>query len=83
MSSVCWLPFVHILCTHWKFPFYNTCFLLIKKNIDDLSEHEILNVLRQMMMSSTAYLTENDDHMSAQLIIFGFSRTLRSWWDNC
>ena len=28
---MCWLPFVHILCTHWNFPFYNTCFLLIKK----------------------------------------------------
>ena len=36
-----------------------------------------------MIMASTAYLTDNDDHNAAQLIISGFFGTLRSWWDNC
>ena len=31
-------------------------------NIDGLFEHEIFNVLRQMSMASTAYLTDGDDH---------------------
>ena len=35
-----------------------------------------------MTMAATAYLTDNDDHNAAQLIISGFSGTLRSWWDN-
>ena len=34
-------------------------------------------------MASKAYLTNNDDHNTAKLIISGFSETLRSWWDNC
>ena len=49
-------------------------------NIDGFSEHEIINVLRQMIMAATAYLSDNDDHGAAQLQI---SRNLRSWWDNC
>ena len=36
-----------------------------------------------MTMAATAYLTDNDDHNATQLLIFGFSGTLRSWWDNC
>ena len=36
-----------------------------------------------MLMATTAYLTDNDDHNAAQLLLSGFSRTLRSWWDNC
>ena len=61
---------------------YNDTFIY-EWNIDGLSEHEILNVLRQMMMATTAYLTDNDDHMAAQLLLSGFSGTLKSWWDNC
>ena len=52
-------------------------------NIDGLSEHEILNVLCQLAMASTAYLTNEDDHNAVQLILAGFSRTLKYWWDNC
>ena len=52
-------------------------------NIDGLFEHETLNVLRQMLIAATAYLMENDDHNATQLLISGFSGTLRSWWDNC
>ena len=36
-----------------------------------------------MTMAATAYLNDNDDHNAAQLLISGFSGTLRSWWDNC
>ena len=52
-------------------------------NIDGLSEHETLNVLQQMLIAATIYLMENDDHSAKQLLISGFSGTLRSWWDNC
>ena len=61
---------------------YNDTFIY-EWNIDGISEHEIINVLRQMIMAATAYLTDNDDHSAAQLLISGFFRTLRSWWDNC
>ena len=57
---------------------YNDTFIY-EWNIDGLSEHEIINVLRQMTMAATAYLTDNDDHNAAQLLIYGFSRTLKSW----
>ena len=60
---------------------YNDTFIY-EWNIDGLSEHEIINVLRKMTMTTTTYLTNNDDHNAAQLLISGFSRTLRSWWDN-
>ena len=36
-----------------------------------------------MLIAATAYLTKNDDHNAAQLLIYGFFGTLRSWWDNC
>ena len=52
-------------------------------NIDGLSEHEILNVLREITMTSTAYLIDGDDHNVVQLILAGFSGTLKYWWDNC
>ena len=61
---------------------YNDTFIY-KWSIDGLSEHETLNILRKMLIAATAYLTENDDHNVAQLLVFGFSGTLRSWWDNC
>ena len=34
-------------------------------------------------MAATTYLIDNDDHNAAQLLIYGFFGTLRSWWDNC
>ena len=36
-----------------------------------------------MLMATTAYLADNDDHNATQLLPSGFSRTLRSWWGNC
>ena len=50
--------------------------------IDGLSEYEIFVVLHQMQMASTAYLTDGDDHNVVQLILEGFSGTLKSWWEN-
>ena len=35
-----------------------------------------------MQMTSTAYLTDGDDHNAVQLIMAGFSGTLKSWWKN-
>ena len=51
-------------------------------NIYGLSEHEIFVVLCQMQMTSTAYLTDEDDHNAVQLILTGFSGTLKFWWEN-
>ena len=51
-------------------------------NMDDLSEHEILIVLRQMQMEATAYLQDSDDWNAAQLILTGFTGTLKLWWEN-
>ena len=51
-------------------------------NIDGLSEHEIFIFLRQIQMTATAYLTDGDDHNAVQLILAGFSGTLKFWWEN-
>ena len=51
-------------------------------NIDGLSEYEILVVLRQMQMAATAYLMEGDDHNVVQLLLTGFTGTLKFWWEN-
>ena len=51
-------------------------------NIDGLSEYEILVVLRQMQMAATAYLTASDDWNAVQLLLTGFTGTLKLWWEN-
>ena len=60
---------------------YNNCDIY-SWSIDGLSEHDIFVVLRQMQMAATAYLTENDDWNVVQLILTGFTRTLKLWWEN-
>ena len=35
-----------------------------------------------MQMAATAYLTENDDWNAVQLILTGFTGTLKLWWEN-
>ena len=35
-----------------------------------------------MQMAATAYLTDGDDHNAIQLILTGFSGTLKFWWEN-
>ena len=56
---------------------YNDTFIY-EWNIDGLSKHEIIHVLRQMTMATTTYLIDNDDPNAAQLLISRFSKTLRS-----
>ena len=51
-------------------------------NIDGSSEHEIPNIVHEMMMASTAYSKENEDHLVVQFLIAGFTGVLRGWWDN-
>ena len=60
---------------------YNNC-EIYSWNIDGLSEHEIFVVLRQMQMAGTAYLMEGDDHNAVQLLLTGFTGTLKFWWEN-
>ena len=60
---------------------YNNCDIY-SWNIDGLSEHEIFVVLRQMKMAATAYLQESDDWNAVQLILTGFTGTLKLWWEN-
>ena len=35
-----------------------------------------------MQMAATAYLTESDDHNVAQILLTGFTVTLKYWWEN-
>ena len=51
-------------------------------NIDGSSEHEIVNIVHEMMMASTAYFEENEDHLVLQFLIVGFTGVLRGWWEN-
>ena len=60
---------------------YNNCDIY-SWNIDGLSEHEIFVVLRQIQMAATTYLTEGDDHNAVQIILVGFTGTLKFWWEN-
>ena len=34
-----------------------------------------------MQMAATAYLSESDDHNAAQLLLTGFTGTLKYWWE--
>ena len=35
-----------------------------------------------MQMAATAYLTDNDDWNASQLLITGFTGTVKQWWEN-
>ena len=35
-----------------------------------------------MQMTATAYLADGDDHNAVQLLLAGFSGTLKFWWEN-
>ena len=51
-------------------------------NIDGISEYETLKIVQEMIMASTAYSADNDDHTIAQYLIAGFIGQLRGWWEN-
>ena len=35
-----------------------------------------------MQMAATSYLMEGDDHNAVQLLLTGFTGTLKYWWEN-
>ena len=35
-----------------------------------------------MQMAATVYLMEGDDHNAVQLLLTGFTGTLKYWWEN-
>ena len=53
-------------------------------NIDSLSEQEIINKMGYMSMVGIAYLNNHNlDHPKiVDLLVTGFSGTLRGWWDS-
>ena len=55
---------------------------LYEWNIDGCLEHEIMNILHEMLMAATAYSTENKDHEVVEFLLAGFTEILRGWWEN-
>ena len=52
-------------------------------NIDDVSDHQVLNILQEMIMASIAYKSkENFDHLICVHLVAGFTGQLKGWWDN-
>jgi len=52
-------------------------------NLDEKSEHEILNTLQEMTMAMTTYTTRGlDPRTQAIACINGFQGQLKYWWDN-
>ncbi|KAL2492020.1 putative reverse transcriptase domain [Abeliophyllum distichum] len=52
-------------------------------NIDGKTEHQIMQVLSEMMMASSAYFARgNTDQEAATNIYNGFSGQLKDWWYN-
>ena len=51
--------------------------------IEGVSEYQILNILQEMIMASTAYNAKgNTDHLISRHLIVGFTSQLKGWWDN-
>ena len=52
-------------------------------NIDGVSEHQILNILQEMIIASKAYKSRgNSNHLINVHLIVGFTDQLKGWWDN-
>lgn len=52
-------------------------------NIDGVNEHQILNILQEMIIASTAYKSKgNSNHSIAKHLTVGFTGQLKGWWDN-
>ena len=54
-------------------------------NVDGQSEHQILNLLQQMLMAANAYKLRNNnsDHSAANALVIGFTGLLKGYWDHC
>ena len=52
-------------------------------NIDGVSDHQVLNILQEMIMAFTTYKSRgNLDPAICFHLIAGFTRQLKGWWDN-
>ena len=52
-------------------------------NIDGVSDHQVLNILQEMIMASTTYKSrENSNQSICTHLIAGFTCQLKGWWDN-
>ena len=52
-------------------------------NIDGVSEHQVLNILQEIIMASTTYKSRgNSDHLICVHLIASFTSQLKGWWDN-
>ena len=53
-------------------------------NIDGMSEHQIINLLHEMMMVANAYRikTSNSDLYTIGTLVIGFTGLLKGWWDH-
>ncbi|GJZ61213.1 hypothetical protein Tco_0617350 [Tanacetum coccineum] len=52
-------------------------------NLDGQTEYQILNILQEMTMASNAYKSnKNNESKIVEILISGFTRSLKGWWDN-
>ena len=52
-------------------------------NIDGINDHQVLNILQEMIMASTTYKSRgNTDHSICAHLTVGFIGQLKGWWDN-
>ena len=51
-------------------------------NIDEMSEHQIINLLHEIMMGANAYRikTSNSDFHVVGALVIGFTGLLKGWW---
>ena len=55
---------------------------IVEWNIDGLTEYQIINTMKHMMMYATASkIKGNGDRRVAEAIIACFVRQLKGWWD--
>ena len=49
-----------------------------------MSEHQIINLLHEMMMVANAYRikTSNSDFHATGALVIGFTGLLKGWWDH-
>jgi hypothetical protein len=56
---------------------------IVEWNLDGFVEYQIFTMCHQMIMYANAYIANgNKEKEAAQIIIIGFSRQLRGWWDH-
>ena len=57
--------------------------LIYERNIDGMSEYEIINLLHEMTLRTTVYKNHGkSDHQIAHLIVTSFTGQLKGWWDH-